>query len=134
MRYTICEAAKKMSLTTHTLRYYDKEGLLPFLDRSNSGIRIFKDTDFEWLSIIECLKSTGMPIKNIREFIGWCMKGDATIKQRYEMFKERKAEVERQMLVLQKALEKIEYKCWYYKTALEAGSTNIHCLALEEKK
>lgn len=51
MAYNISEVAKKMNITSSTLRYYDKEGLLPFIDRTESGIRKFKDTDFEWLSI-----------------------------------------------------------------------------------
>lgn len=56
MLYTIGEMAKRLSMPTSTLRYYDKEGLLPFLERSNSGIRMFKETDFEWLKVIDCLK------------------------------------------------------------------------------
>lgn len=78
MFYTIGEMAKKLNVAPSTLRYYDKEGLLPFVERSGGGIRMFKDSDFEWLSIIECLKKTGMPIKEIKNFIDWCMEGDST--------------------------------------------------------
>lgn len=56
MLYTVSEMAKRLNIAPSTLRYYDKEGLLPFVERSNGGIRMFKDSDFEWLSIIECLK------------------------------------------------------------------------------
>lgn len=56
MLYTVSEMAKRLGVAPSTLRYYDKEGLLPFIERSDGGIRMFKDTDFEWLSIIECLK------------------------------------------------------------------------------
>lgn len=82
MPYTVGEMAKKMQVAPSTLRYYDKEGLLPFVERSQGGIRMFKETDFEWLSIIECLKQTGMSIKDIKIFIDWCLEGDATIEQR----------------------------------------------------
>ena len=82
MLYTVGEIVKKMNVAASTLRYYDKEGLLPFVERSESGIRMFKDSDMEWLAIIECLKKTGMPIKEIKKFIDWCMEGDATIDQR----------------------------------------------------
>lgn len=126
MKYSIGEVAKRMNVSIHTLRYYDKEGLLPFVDKTKSGTRVFKEEDFEWLNIIECLKATGMPIKDIRVFIDWCMQGDGTIRQRYEMFLERKAIVEEQLAQLQKALDTINYKCWYYKTALEAGTVDIH--------
>ena len=82
MFYTVGEMAKKLNVAPSTLRYYDKEGLLPFVERSGGGIRMFKDSDFEWLSIIECLKKTGMPIKEIKHFIDWCIEGDSTIDQR----------------------------------------------------
>lgn len=126
MFYTISEAAEKMHLTAYTLRYYEKEGLLPFVERNDKGIRRFKDSDFGWLSIIECLKASGMPIKDIKTFIDWCMQGDDTLQQRHNMFLERKKVVEQQMSGLQKILNTIEYKCWYYKTALDAGTSAVH--------
>lgn len=71
--YSIGEAAKELSLTVYTLRYYDKEGLMPFVDRTPSGTRVFKESDIEALKIIECLKSTGRPIKEIITFIDWVL-------------------------------------------------------------
>jgi DNA-binding transcriptional MerR regulator len=124
--YSIGEVAKELSLTVYTLRYYDKEGLMPFVDRTPSGTRVFKDSDIEALKIIECLKSTGMPIKEIKAFIDWCSEGDSTLKQRYEMFMERKSIVEAQMEELKKTLELIDHKCWYYKTAIDAGTEDVH--------
>ncbi|HEX2985679.1 MAG TPA: MerR family transcriptional regulator [Caproiciproducens sp.] len=126
MRYTIAQAAAKTGLTTHTLRYYEKEGLLPFVERNASGIRSFKDSDFEWLGIICCLKNTGMQIKDIKEFIGWCMEGDSTLEKRRQMFVCHKAAVEKQIEALQNYLKNIDYKIWYYTTACEAGTEAIH--------
>jgi DNA-binding transcriptional MerR regulator len=126
MKYTISEAAKKSNLTAHTIRYYDKEGLLPFMERTESGIRYFTENDLEGLGIINCLKATGMPIKEIKIFMDWCVQGDSTLKERYNMFLERKSTVQNQIAELQKALDKINYKCWYYKTAIEANTENIH--------
>lgn len=126
MKFTISEAAERVNLTAHTIRYYDKEGLLPFVERTESGIRYFTDHDLEGLEIINCLKTTGMPIKEIKTFMDWCVQGDTTLKERYEMFLERKAAVEAQILELQKALDRIDYKCWYYKTAMDAGTIKIH--------
>jgi DNA-binding transcriptional MerR regulator len=122
MQYTIGETAGMLGLTAPTLRYYDKEGLLPFVDRSKSGIRMFKDSDFEWLHLIECLKATGMPIKDIRQFIDWYMEGDGTLKERRELFHERRRAVKAQMGELQKALDMIDYKCWIYDTAVAEGT------------
>ncbi|MFD2702649.1 MerR family transcriptional regulator [Paenibacillus shunpengii] len=124
--YTISEVAKELNLTPYTLRYYDKEGLLPFVERTAGGKRLFKESDMESLKIIECLKSTGMPIKEIKSFIDWCSDGDATLQQRHDMFIERKATVEAQMEELKRTMEVIEHKCMYYKTALAAGTEDIH--------
>ena len=126
MAYSIGEVAKKLNLTIYTLRYYDKEGLMPFVERTPNGTRVFKESDLNALQIIECLKATGMPIKDIKNFFDWCSQGDSSLQQRYDMFIERKAVVESQIEELKKTMEVIEYKCWYYKTALEAGTENIH--------
>ncbi|MEG6613500.1 MerR family transcriptional regulator [Pseudoclostridium thermosuccinogenes] len=126
MYYTIGEIAKKVNISPHTLRFYEKEGLLPFVERSKSGIRMFKDEDFRWLMIIECLKKTGMPIKDIKTLIDLTMEGDSTIDQRLEMFRKQKEAVEKQIAELQKALELLEYKCWYYETAKNAGTCAVH--------
>src|SRR3954468_1607263 len=124
--YSISEVAKELNLTVYTLRYYDKEGLMPFVERTTSGTRLFKESDIGALKVIECLKSTGMPIKEIKNFIDWCSDGDSSLQQRYDMFMERKAIVEAQMEELKKTMEIIEHKCSYYKTALEAGTEDIH--------
>ena len=123
MYYTIGEAAQRMHLSAPTLRYYDQEGLLPFVDRSAGGARMFKESDFEWLRLIECLKSTGMPIRDIKQFIDWYMEGDTTLPQRRDMFYERRRAVEAQIEALQATLDMIDYKCWYYDTAVAAGSS-----------
>ncbi|MDR2427134.1 MAG: MerR family transcriptional regulator [Endomicrobium sp.] len=119
--YTISEIAKKMGLTTYTLRYYDKEGLLPFIDRSEAGIRKFKNEDLEWLAVINCLKETGMSVKEIRQFIKWCLDGEKTFKKRLNLFLEQKKKVKEQMEILNKHMEKIDYKIWYYETAISKG-------------
>lgn len=124
--FSIGEVAKELNLTVYTLRYYDKEGLMPFIERASSGTRLFKESDINALKIIECLKASGMPIKEIKSFIDWCSDGDSTLPQRYDMFMERKAIVEAQMEELKKTMEIIEHKCLYYKTALDAGTEDVH--------
>ncbi|MGG0717921.1 MerR family transcriptional regulator [Robertmurraya massiliosenegalensis] len=124
--YSISEVAKELNLTAYTLRYYDKEGLLPFVERATNGTRMFKESDIETLKIVECLKSTGMPIKEIKNFIDWCGEGDSTLQKRYDMFLERKACVEAQMEELKKTMAVIEHKCSYYNQALVAGTEDIH--------
>lgn len=126
MFYTVGEIAKKLSIPASTLRYYDKEGLLPFVERSGGGIRMFKDSDLEWLSIIECLKKTGMPIKEIKKFVDWCMEGDTTITQRLELIDRQREEVLSQLAKLNETLDILNYKHWYYETAKAAGTCGIH--------
>lgn len=126
MTYSISEVAKELNLTVYTLRYYDKEGLMPFVERTSGGARNFKESDIDFLKIIQCLKSTGMPIKDIKDFIAWCSEGDSTLQERYDMFTERKASVEAQMEELRKTMEVIEHKRAYYRTALDAGTEEIH--------
>jgi DNA-binding transcriptional MerR regulator len=133
MIYTVGEMAKMLSVAPSTLRYYDKEGLLPFVERSRGGMRMFKDADFEWLYIIECLKKTGMPIKDIRDFITMVMKGDETIGERLELFCKQRKAVEEQIRQLQATLDILNYKCWYYETAQKAGTTAVpREMSLEE--
>lgn len=124
--YSISETGALLNLTAHTLRYYEKEGLLPNIKRTESGIRRYTESDLGVLKVIECLKATGMPIKDIKQFIDWCGQGDASLQQRYNMFLERKAIVEQQMEDLKKVMATIDYKCEYYRTALEASTEKIH--------
>ena len=124
--FSIKEVAEKMNLPASTIRYYDKQGMLPNMHRTESGYRRFSEADIGMLSMIECLKRTNMPIKDIQQFIAWVQEGDASLQQRYDMFVERRQSVQEQIARLQKTLEFIEYKCWYYATALEAGTEAVH--------
>ena len=118
--YTIGQVSKMFHLPISTLRYYDKEGLFPNMQRS-SGIRRFDDQEIEALRVIECLKKSGMDIKNIKQFMQWCAEGSKTYPQRLEMFQRQGEAVEREIARMQKALDMIRFKCWYYETALKDG-------------
>lgn len=131
--YTIGEMAKKLNMAPSTLRYYEQEGLMPFVERSEGGIRMFKDSDIEWLTVIGCLKKTGMPLKDIKAFIDWCAEGDATIEQRLELIDRRREAVREQMEQLQETLSVLEYKHWYYEAAKAAGTCKIHEAMKEEE-
>lgn len=125
MFYTIGEMAKRMGVAPSTLRYYDKAGLLPFVARSSGGIRLFQDADFEWLRVIECLKKTGMSLKNIRHFIELSMQGDETIDERLRLIIRQKETVQAQIDELKQTLQTLEFKQWYYETARQAGTTSF---------
>lgn len=126
MSYTIKQVAEKIGVTVPTLRYYDKEGLLPFVDKKPNGTRVFKDEDFGWLDIITCMKNSGMPIKDIKRYMDLCQLGDSTLQERLEVFFGRKEEVQKQLDELNKVMETIEHKIGYYQAAIEAGTEAIH--------
>lgn len=125
MVYTVGEMSKLLGIPSSTLRYYDKEGLLPFVERSPGGIRMFKEKDYEWLKIIECLKKAGMSIKGIKKYIELSLQGDETISERLQMFRDQREALLAQMNALQQTLDVLDYKCWYYETAQQAGSTDV---------
>ncbi|MBR1672601.1 MAG: MerR family transcriptional regulator [Fretibacterium sp.] len=122
MLYTVGEMAKIMGLTASTLRYYDKEGLLPFLKRSRGRIRMFDESDYEALQVIACLKEAGLSIKDIKVFMAMAKEGDATLAQRLELFQKRRKVLEERIRGIRQALDLICYKCWYYETAQAAGT------------
>ena len=125
MVYTVGEMAKLLGITASTLRYYDKEGLLPFVERSSGGIRMFQESDFEWLQVIGCMKKAGMSIKGIRQYIEMALQGDDTIGLRLAMFRHQQEALKQQKEELQRTMQMVDYKCWYYETALKAGTVDV---------
>lgn len=132
MTLSIGEISNKLSIAPSTLRYYEKEGLLPSVERTEGGIRVYTQKDVEWLKLIECLKKTKMPIKEIKQFIEWCGEGDATIPLRLELIKRQKNAVLNEIAELNDTLEMLDFKEWYYTVANEAGTCSVHANIKEE--
>ena len=108
--YSIGQVAEMFGLPISTLRYYDKQGLFPNMERV-SGIRRFSNREIEALRVIECLKKAGMEIKDIRQFMIWCAEGPSTYPQRKAMFEERKAHMESEIAHMNRALDMLKFKC-----------------------
>ncbi|MCR5692930.1 MAG: MerR family transcriptional regulator [Bacilli bacterium] len=121
MSYSISEVAKMLNVSTYTIRYYDKEGLFPLVKRVN-GIRVFEDKDFPWLRMLNCLKNLNMPIKKIKEYVDLALKGDETLKERYDLILEQEESIEKQIKELKYYKKQIDFKKAYYEKALEAGT------------
>ena len=119
--YTIGQVAEMFGLPISTLRYYDKQGLFPRMERV-SGIRRFSETELEALRVIECLKKAGVEIKDIKQFMNWCMEGASTYPQRKAMFEARKVHMEQEIKHMNRTLDMLKYKCWYYEQAIREGS------------
>ena len=126
--YTIGQVSEMFNIPVSTLRYYDREGLFPGMERK-SGIRKFSDNEIEALRVIECLKASGLEIREIKQFMEWTTKGSATYQQRKQLFETRLKKVEEEMDKLQKTKDMLKYKCWYYETAIQDGNEErIHSL------
>ena len=121
MLYTIGQVAEMFQLPISTLRYYDKEGLFPNLLRKGN-IRYFSENELEALRVIECLKRSGLEIKDIKQFFLWVTEGSSSYEKRKALFEARKSAVEDEIQSLQKALSLLKFKCWYYETALADGN------------
>ena len=119
--YTIGQVAEMFDLPISTLRYYDKQGLFPNMERV-SGIRKFSETEIEALRVIECLKKAGMEIKDIRQFMDWCVEGPSTYPQRKAMFEAQKEHMEAEIDRMSRTLDMLKFKCWYYTQAMQDGS------------
>ncbi len=119
--YTIGQVSEMFHLPVSTLRYYDKEGLFPNLERS-SGIRRFSDKEIEALRVIECLKKSGVEIKDIKVFMEWCSQGSSTYSQRRDFFLRQKEIAENEIRKMEKVLDMIRFKCWYYEQAIKDGT------------
>jgi len=112
--YSIQEVSRKTGLTVHTLRYYEKEGLIPGVERSQGGFRQYTDEDLERLGLICCLKNTGMSIQEIARFVELAQKGDSTLEERVELLRSHRELVLARMAEMQKHLDKVTWKLNFY--------------------
>lgn len=124
MTYTIKDAAKISGLPIFTIRFYDKKGLLPFVSRNKSGIRVFTESDINQIMTICCLKNTGMPIKDIKKYIDYCMSGADTIDSRRELFAAHRNEIINQINDLNENLKLIDSKLKIYNSPAAAEIIN----------
>lgn len=119
MTYSIKQVSDKTGLKPHVLRYYENEGLLPSIYRSESGIRRYTQDDLEWLGLIACLKNTGMSIKQIRAFVDLSLQGNETLRDRCEMLMAHKQNVEEKILEMRRHLEKVSHKIEHFSAEYE---------------
>ncbi len=130
--YTIGQVSEMFGLPISTLRYYDKEGLFPGIQRT-SGIRRFGEREIDAIRVIECLKKSGLEIKDIKRFMEWCAEGSETYPQRLELFIKQKATVELEIERMNRVLDMLKFKCWYYEEAIKDGNEDrLNCMKPED--
>ncbi|MDD3413493.1 MAG: MerR family transcriptional regulator [Lachnospiraceae bacterium] len=115
MMYTIKQISEKTNLTEHTIRYYDREGLIPLITRTKSGIRQFSEDDLEWINLICCLRNSGMPLQEIKEFMQLCLKGKDSLEERRELLIRHRTRIQEQMANLDNSLNIVNFKIEHYK-------------------
>ena len=118
--YSIQEVSNKTGLTAHTLRYYEKEGLISGVERSQGGFRQYTDEDLERLGLICCLKNTGLSIQEIARFVQLTHEGDHTLEERVELLRAHREQVLARMAEMQKHLEKVTWKLNFFTEKLKA--------------
>ena len=115
MKYcSISEASAQFNIPESTLRYYEKRGLLPLIERDGGGRRLFSENQMALLETVNCLKNTNMPIRRIKQYIDWVVEGDSTIELRLEMMKKHKQAVLDEISLMTESLEGIDYKISRY--------------------
>lgn len=114
MEYTIKDVQTKTGITPYTLRFYEKEGILPFVERNANGIRVYSESNLEWIETMSALRSTGMPLADIKRYVDLFEGGNDTLHERREIMAEHKDRVNEQLLQTIKVLEKVNYKMAMY--------------------
>jgi DNA-binding transcriptional MerR regulator len=131
MEFSIHQVSERMHVGPTVLRFYEKEGLLPSVRRTKSGIRRYTSEDLEWIGLIVCLKNTGMSIKQIKDFVDLSAEGDKTLKRRCDMLHEHKKSVEAQIAEMHRHLEKVACKIDCYTRQYEEYQNSLNETALK---
>lgn len=126
--YSIGEVAEMMNLSVEAIRYYDREGLLPFIKRDSGGRRRFTEDNIQLMKMILDLKRAGVALKDIANFVSWRLDGDDSLETRYNFLNHHEKTLEDQISQLEESLAYLRFKKWYYKTAAQAGTERIHLL------
>ncbi|MDV3451208.1 MerR family transcriptional regulator [Bacillus safensis] len=111
---TIKEISEKTGITPYTLRFYEREGILPCVKRDSSGHRLYDEESIDWLDFILALRETGMPLAEIKQYVALYQEGESTLKRRKQMMLKHKEKVEKDLSETIKYLEQINYKLALY--------------------
>ncbi|WP_028562396.1 MerR family transcriptional regulator [Paenibacillus pinihumi] len=113
--FTIKEASEKLNCPAPTIRFYDKEGLLPNIRRDDKGNRMFEQKDLDWIRLMTCFRATGMSVADLKKIVDLALQGEATIGQRRAILEAHQAEIKRKQQVLSEAFEAVSQKLEVYK-------------------
>jgi len=121
---TIAEVSEKFAISQDTLRYYERIGLIPHVNRNKSGIRDYTEEDCKWVEFVKCMRSAGLPIEVLIEYVGLFQQGDKTIGARKELLVEQRKQLSIRVEEMKKTLERLDYKIAVYEqTVVEKEKT-----------
>jgi DNA-binding transcriptional MerR regulator len=121
----IAEVSERYSISTDTLRYYERIGLIPPVNRTSSGIREYTELDIRRVNFIKCMRSAGLPIEVLIDYIGLVHQGDDTTEARKEILKEQRSLLASRIQEMQKTLELLDHKIEVYENALLTKEQNL---------
>ena len=131
----IAKVSEQFDISSDTLRYYERIGLLPPVNRNDSGIRDFTELDLKRVEFVKCMRRAGLPIEVLIEYYGLVEQGDETIEARKEILKEQRAQIVSRMEEMQKTLDLLDHKIGIYaNTLLEKEKELIETDELEKKE
>lgn len=118
---TIKEVSQKYNISQDTLRYYERVGMIPKVTRTASGIRDYQESDLSWVELVICMRSAGLPVEALIEYVELYQQGDQTFGARLELLQEQRRNLEEQQKQLQAAISKLDYKISRYGVAVKTG-------------
>ena len=118
---TIKEVSQKYNISQDTLRYYERVGMIPKVTRTASGIRDYQESDLSWVELVICMRSAGLPVEALIEYVELYQQGDQTFSARLELLQEQRRNLEEQQKQLEAAISKLDYKNSRYEVAVKTG-------------
>lgn len=114
----ISEVSEKYAISPDTLRYYEKVGLLPPVRRSKSGLRDYSENDLQWIDFIKCMRSAGLPVEQLAQYVQLFPQGDATVEARKKILQDQRDQLAAKMAELQRTLDLLDHKIAAYESSL----------------
>lgn len=118
---TIAEVSRKYDISQDTLRYYERIGLIPTVERTKSGIRNYTEESCGWVELAKCMRSAGIPIESLIEYCALTQQGDSTISARRQLLQEERVKLQEKMEDMVKTLKRLDYKISRYEEAEKTG-------------
>lgn len=121
---TVKEVSEKYSITQDTLRYYERVGMIPEVTRTSGGIRSYQQKDLDWVELALCMRSAGLPVEVMIQYVQLCKEGESTIPARLELLQKQREALQMQREQLDTTLDRLNYKITKYEKAIDTGKLN----------